>query len=91
MLFVTCLVKGSLNFIHTDNVTEMTPFSLPFQEECSVSFTVILVALLSFAELKYYHLFFLQTRSFSFLLSVFTLVVLQTGYENILQPGYEKL
>lgn len=82
MLFVTCFVKGSLNFIHTDNVTEMTPFSLPFQEECSVSFTVILVALLSFAELKYYHLF---------LLSVFTLVVVQTGYENILQPGYEKL
>lgn len=62
-------------------------FSLPYQEECSVSFTVILVALLSFAELKYYHLFFPYTRSFSFLLSVFALVVLQTRCENILHPG----
>lgn len=29
---VMCFVKGCLNFIQTDNVTEMTPFSLPFQE-----------------------------------------------------------
>lgn len=29
---VMCFVKGCLNFIQTDNVTEMTPFSLPLQE-----------------------------------------------------------
>lgn len=38
---VTCLAKGCLNFTQADNVTEMTPFSLPSQEEYSMSFIVI--------------------------------------------------
>ena len=53
---VMCFVKGCLNFIQTDNVTEMTPFSLPFQEH-SMLLTVILFAVLSFLELKYCHFF----------------------------------